>query len=83
MHGCMVGSASIFRNLSGIFISPISRSTPCHHLANPASDYLGLSADGIGFTIRTTDERSNNNERGRPKHHDLIPEWITRQQRGS
>jgi transcriptional regulator with GAF, ATPase, and Fis domain len=31
----------------------------------------------------TTDESSNNNERGRPKHHDLIPEWITRQQRGS
>ena len=31
----------------------------------------------------TTHKSSDNNERGRPKHHDRIPEWITRQQRGS
>ena len=44
----------------------------------------GTEKELIARAIRnTTDESSNNNERGRPKHRDLIPEWITRQQRGS
>jgi transcriptional regulator with GAF, ATPase, and Fis domain len=44
----------------------------------------GTGKELIARAIRnTTGESSNNNERGRPKHHDLILEWITRQQRGS
>src|SRR6266853_470636 len=59
MPGSSAGSTSIFRNASGIFVSPLSRSTRPHYLANPSSDYLGLSAGGIRFTLPAKNEGSN------------------------
>ena len=58
MPGSLAGSTSIFANPRGIFISPLSRSTRSHHLANLASDYRGLYAGRIRSTLESAQPAS-------------------------